>query len=385
MENILEGSVRREGIRVRINAALVKAKDGFQFWSNSYERDLTEVFALQDDIAKAVTVVLKLKLLPGKASLTPRTTPEAYESFLQARYFSHMGDKESMEKSLHYINLAIQSDPSYAAAYAWRAAITLNLGALAWMNYSEAIEEARRDVAKAIDLDPNLPDGYCVLSQIQSVVEANCRAAETTADRALELAPGDADNLGQAAFVATCLGYQEAAVELLSQALALDPLSPGRHLRLAQNLRDLGQYADSEAALKKALDLNPDNIWIHETYGELYLAQGRAQEALEEMEKEPEGGLHDSGLALAYKALGREQECVAVLKKMISLCPNDCAYQIAQVYAYRGEADQAFEWLSRAQRQHDGGLVQVKTDLLLKNIRSDPRYSMLLRSLNLPD
>jgi len=388
VEDVLEGSVRRDGTRVRITAQLVKANDGFHLWSESYERDLKDVLTVQDDIAKAVTSALQLKLLAGKSPAalpTSRSTPEAYQDFLQARYFARMGDKESAQKALDYINRAIQSDARYAAAYAWRAGLTLSSGGMAWMDYSEAIEKARRDIEKAIELDPNLADGYRVLSEIQSLVESNCRVAEITLKRALELAPGDAENLGQGGFIAMCLGRQEEAVELLKQALALDPLQPERYLRLAQNLRDLGRYEESQGALEKALDLNPHNVWFHETRGEVYLAQGRPQEALQEMEKEPAGFLHDLGMALAYHALGRHQESDAALANLTSLCPKDCAYQIAQVYAYRGEVDQAFEWLNRARNQHDGGLMLIKTDLLLKRLRGDLRYAQMLKRLNLPD
>ena len=208
--------------------------------------------------------------------------------------------------------------------------------------------------------------------------------AEITLKRALELAPGDADNLGQGGFIAMCLGRQETAVELLKQALALDPLHPERYLRLAQNLRDLGRYEESLGALQKALDLNPNNVWFHETRGEVYLAQGRPQEALQEMEKEPPGFLRDLGMALAYEALGRHQKSDAALASLTSLCPKDCAYQIAEVYAYRGQVDQAFEWLDRAYNQHDGGLMLLKTDLLLNSLRNDPRYAQMLKKLNLP-
>lgn len=387
VENILEGSVRREGTRVRITAQLVKVDDGFHLWSESYDRDFTGIFTVQDDIAKAVTSSLKLKLLAGKSSLSASRTanPEAYQDFLQARYFTHMGDKESTQKAFGYINRAIQSDARYAAAYALRARLSLSSGLVAWMDYSEAIEKARRDAEKAIELDPDLPDGYRVLSQIQATGESNCRAGEMTLRRARELAPTDADNLGESGLFARCLGHQEEAIELLKQALALDPLQAGRYLQLAQNLRDLGRYEESQVALGKAVDLYPHHVWVHETRGEVYLAQGRPQKALTEMEKEPAGFLRDFGMALAYHALGRNQESDAALAILISQCPNNCAYQIAQVYAYRGKVDEAFEWLNRAHRQHDGGLILIKTDLLLRGLRGDPRYAQMLKRLNLPD
>jgi len=385
--SVLEGSVRREGSRVRITTQLVKADDGFHLWSESYDRDLKDVFAVQDDIAKAVTSALQLQLLAGKsqvpAPVLRTTTPGAYQDFLQARYFARLGDKESDQKALDYLNRVIQSDSRYAPAYALRADVVLRAGGMAFMNYSEAIQMARRDIERALEIDPNLADGYRVLSEIQSLVESNCPAAEITMKSARELVPGDADNLGWSGFVAMCLGHQEEAVELLKQAVALDPLQPGRYGKLAQNLRDLGRYQEAEAALSKAVDLNPHAEWLHETWGEVYLAQGRPQEALGEMEKEPEGFLRDLGLALADHALGRRQESDAALAILLSQCPNDCAYQIAQVYAYRGELDQAFAWLERAHRQHDGGLVLLKTDLLLKSLRGDPRYAQMLKRLHL--
>src|SRR5271157_586702 len=162
VENVLEGSVRREGTRVRITAQLVEANGGFHLWSESYDRDLNDVLTVQDDIATAVTSALQLKLLPGKSpTILPRsrtTSPEAYQDFLQSRNFATRMDKTSQQKALEYANEAIQADPHYAAAYALRASLTVNFGAGGWTEYSEAIENARRDIEKAIELDPNLAD-----------------------------------------------------------------------------------------------------------------------------------------------------------------------------------------------------------------------------------
>ncbi len=388
--NILEGSVQRDQNRVRVTARLIKVDDGYDLWSDSFDRDLKDIFAVEDDVAKAVTSALQLKLLASRSPKTLTTSgttnPETYEAFLHARYFEHMQDEESAKKALHYANKAIQSDPDYAPAYALRAAIELESGGMVWMDYSQAIEKTRHDTEKAIALDPNLADGYRVLSMIQSWVESNCRAAETSQKRASDLAPGDPDNLGRSALLAMCQGRSEEAVELWNQELLLDPLRPDEYLWLAQSLRDLGRYEEAHAALAKALDLNPNQIsMIHEVGGEVYLAQGRPQEALAEMEKEPAGLFHDLGQALADHALGRHQESDTALARLLSQHSNDAAYQIAQVYAYRGEVDRAFEWLNRAHLQHDPGLLWFKTDLKLKSLRSDPRCALLLKKLNLPE
>jgi eukaryotic-like serine/threonine-protein kinase len=387
--NVLEGSVRRDGNRVRISARLIRADNGVNLWSDSYDRDLKDVFVVQDHIARAVASALQLKLRTGKPTATPTTPgttdPESYETFLHARYFSHMNDKESAIKALDYANQAIQFNPNYAPAYALRASITLQSGGMVWVNPSEAAENARRDTEKAIALDPNLADGYQVLSRIQAEVELNCREAEISLERARELAPGDAENLGRGAMLATCQGRQEEAIELRKQEVVLDPLRPLEYMYLAQDLRDLGRHEEALVVLGKTLDLNPNQSMAHEIRGEVYLAQGRLQEALPEMDKEPEDVFRDLGKALAYHALGQSQESDSALARLISQHQDDGAYQIAQVYGYRGEVDQAFVWLNRAYKQSDPGLLWFKTDLKLKSLRKDPRYAQLLRKLNLPE
>jgi TolB-like protein/DNA-binding winged helix-turn-helix (wHTH) protein len=387
--NFLEGSVRKDINRVRITVQLIKADDGFHLWSESYDRDLKDIFAVEDEIAKAVTSALQIKLRTGKPTAAPpapgTTDPESYETFLHARYFSHMFDQASAIKALDYANRAIQLNPNYAPAYALRASIILQSGGMVWVNPSEAIEKARRDTEKAIALDSNLADAYQVLSRIQSEVELNCREAKISLERARELAPGDPENLGRGAMLATCQGRPEEAIELRKQELLLDPLQPLEYMNLAQDLRDLGRHEEALVALGKAFDLNPKEGMAHEIRGEVYLNQGRPQEALAEMDKEPEDIFRDLGRALAYHALGQSQESEAALARLISQHRDDAAYQIAQAYGYRGEVDQAFAWLNRAYKQSDPGLMWIKTDLKLKSVHKDPRYAQLLKTLHLPD
>jgi len=388
--DLLEGSVQRELNRVRVTVRLIKADDGNNLWSESFDRELKDIFAVEDDIAKAVTSALQLKLLASRSAATltssGNTNPEAYEAFLHARYFAHMQDEESERKALQYANKAIESDPNYAPAYALRASIELESGGMTWTDLSEATKKTRHDTEKAIALDPNLADGYRVLSMIQAWVELNCPEAEASLKRASDLAPRDPDNLGRSAWLAMCLGHPQEAAELWKQELSLDPLRPDEYLYLAQSLRDLGRYEEAHAALAKALDINPNqSSMIHEVGGETYLAQGRPQEALAEIEKEPPGLFRDLGAALAYHALGRRQESDTALDRMISQHSSDGAYQIAQVYGYRGEADQAFTWLNRAYKQSDPGLMWVKTDLKFKTLHNDSRYAQLLKSLHLPE
>jgi len=386
--NVLEGTVRKEGNRVRISAQLIRVDDGFNLWSDSYDRDLTDVFVVQDDIARAATSALQLKLRSGDSSFpqaaSGTTNPQTYEAFLHARYFAHMNDKEFALRALDYADKAIQFDPNYAPAYALRAAVNMQAAGMLWVKPTEATEKARRDTEKAITLDPNLADAYRVVSHIQAEAESNCREAESSLDRARELAPGDPDNLAQGAMLAICQGRQEEAIELFRRELVIDPLRPSEYMYLAQVLRDVGRYDEAHVALGKALELNPNQIMVHEVRGEVYLAQGRPVQALAEMEKEPESIYRDLGRALAYHTLAQPQASDAALAHLISQYQNDGAYQIAQMYGYRGDVDQAFAWLDRAYAQHDPGLEWIKTDLKFRSIRKDPRFAQLLRKLNLP-
>jgi TolB-like protein/DNA-binding winged helix-turn-helix (wHTH) protein/Flp pilus assembly protein TadD len=386
--SVLEGSVRKDGSHIRVTAQLIKTEDGYHLWSEAYDRDVKDVIAIQEDIASAVTSGLQLKLRARESPAvhqSPGTSnPEAFVAFLQARYFMRMHDRDSSQRALDLANASIGLDPTYAPAYALRSGILIRAGGMVWRDFTDSVREGRRDAEQAIALAPKLPDGYRAMSEVQANSEANCPAAEVSINKARELAPGDPDTLDYAALLAMCQGRQEEALTLYQRELALDPLRPQQYFHMAENLRDLGRYDEANAALQSALELNPREIWqIHETRGEILLAQGRPQEALAEMEREPAGFSHELGMALAYHALGQHKDSDAALANLTSLWPNDCAYQIAQVYAYRGQVDEAFRWLEHAYRLHDPGLMWFRTDLKLKSLRGDPRYADLLRRLHL--
>ena len=386
--NVMEGSVRKDGNHIRVTAQLIKTDDGYHLWSQAYDRELKDVIAIQEDIARAVTSGLQLKLHAHEGPAVPQSlgtsNPEAFVAFLQARYFLRMHDKDSSQKALDLANASIALDPSYAPAYALRSAILVRAGGMVWRDFTDSVREGRRDAEQAIALAPKLPDGYRAMGEVQANADTNCPAAEVSINKARELAPKDPDTLDYAALLAMCQGRQEEALALYQQELALDPLRPQQYFHMAENLRDLGRYDEANEALQTALELNPREIWqIHETRGEILLIQGRPQEALAEMEREPPGFSHELGMALAYHALGRRKDSDDALARLISLGQNDYAYQIAQVYAYREQVDEAFRWLEHAYRLHDPGLMWFRTDLKLKSLRGDPRYADLLRRMHL--
>jgi tetratricopeptide (TPR) repeat protein len=180
------------------------------------------------------------------------------------------------------------------------------------------------------------------------------------------------------------LGRAEEAIELYRQAVALDPLRADFHLALGYELYLVGRYEEAQAALQRAQDLNPQLLSLHLARGQVLFSEGRPQEALAEMENETGEWEKLSGEALAYYALGHREESEGSLKKLIATYQNSCAYQIAEVYAYRGETDKAFEWLDRAYRQRDPGTPEMKNNPLMKSLRLDRRYAELLKKMHLP-
>jgi TolB-like protein/DNA-binding winged helix-turn-helix (wHTH) protein/Flp pilus assembly protein TadD len=387
--NVLEGSVRREGNHVRVTAELVKTEDGFQLWSQTYDRELNDIFRVQDEIALAATGALQLKLLGGtgqpEASTLRSANPEAYQAYLQGKYFAARGqDKEDLNKALSYTDQAIQLDPKYAAAWAQRSQVMENLAGLGLIESNEGFRRARESAEKAIALDPNLAAGYLRLARIQMSHDWDWDGAEVSLRKAAMLEPGSAEVFHGRAYLARRLGRTDEAIELYKLAVALDPLRANFQLALGYELFYQGHYDEALAALQKAEEMNPHLSGLYVTRGKVLFSEGRNEEALAEMEKEKGEGESLSGEALAYYAQGRSEDSDKALKQLIATHQNDSAFQIGEIYAYRGEVDKAFEWLERAYRQHDPGTPEMKTSPLMKSLLPDPRRAELLRKMRLP-
>ena len=209
-------------------------------------------------------------------------------------------------------------------------------------------------------------------------------AADTSVIKAAGLEPGSAEVFGIRSYLSRVLGNLNQAIKLKEQAVALDPLRTDSHSAMGYLLYVAGRYGEGQAGLQKALDLNPQAAFVHLTLGKILIAEGKPQPALAEIEKEPLEWGKLTGQALAYHALGREQDSNAALTDLIAKYDTNADYQIAQVYAYRGESDKSFEWLERAYKQRDAGLPDIKTDPLFKNLRHDPRYAEFLKKMRLP-
>jgi eukaryotic-like serine/threonine-protein kinase len=387
--NILEGSIRREGDRVRITAELTKVDDGFELWSETYDRKIGDILDVENEIGRAATSALQVRLLTSDAAVSPRTqgtNPEAYQAYLQGNYFFGRSEgKSDFESAIAYADQAIKQDASYAPAWVLRSNVLSVMAAYAATDVAESYRrQARDDAEHAIALNPNLATAYLALGWIQMINDWDWERAAASLKKAAELEPGGVEVLRYRSALYRTLGRQDEAIELYKQVVSLDPLRARSYSALAGQLYYADRYDEALAMLHRALELNPQKEGDHHIWGLILLAQGHPQQALTEVEREPREVWKLFGRALAYQALGRSQDSVTALNQLIIKYHQDSAYQIAAVYAYRGETDKAFEWLLRAYQQRDSGMLWVKADPLLRSLHHDPRYADVLRKMRLP-
>jgi TolB-like protein/class 3 adenylate cyclase/Flp pilus assembly protein TadD len=388
---LLEGSVRRQGNRARIAVQLIQAADGFDLWSETFDREMTDILAVQQEIARAVTAALKVRLLREQPATqhARNTNADAYNAYLQGKYFLQRSNKENLEKAAGYFEQAIGLDAEYAAAWVGLGKCRQGQAGAAYIAVEEGFRKARDAIERALALDPNLGEAYAALGTIKMFHDWDWAGADAAYRRALALAPSNADVIRSSAAGFRVLGRWSEALELSRRVTEIDPLSSGGYYLAGIVLLYAGRPEEATTALKKTLELAPERAMIHSYLGQVYVGQSRGEEALREMEKEKDPAFRLCGLAVAYHALGRKKESDANLAQLIanfrSGAPQgDVPYQISQVYAFRGEADHAFEWLNRAYAERDAGLSELKGDPLLANIRQDPRYTALLKKMRLP-
>ena len=384
--HILEGSVRQSGETVRISAQLIRAADGSHLWSQTYDRTLDDILVVQDDIAGEVVKALKLTLL-GSTSVTRSrpVDPEAYNLALQGRFFLDRRSSEDLKRSVDYFQRSRERDPDYAPAWAGLSQAYAYQADNGYVPAADGYGQAREAAEQALALDPQLADAHLAMGQIHSTYDWDWATADASFRRALDLEPGSAEALRKAGSQALTLGRFSEAIDLINKAIERDPLRPNSYITLGRALLRVNRDAEAEAAFRKALDLAPDRPIQHLNLGTALLLQGKADAALQEMQQETDEGWRLSALPLAFHALGRRSESDASLAALKSKYAGEMAYQIAEVHAFRGEVDLAFDWLERAYDQRDGGMTNIKGDRLLRGLLGDPRYKSLLRKLKLPE
>lgn len=394
--NLVEGSVRKIGSAMRIYVRLSRAATDEQIWSESYTRELKDIFSVQMELAQTIVEQLRNQLAADPATRSQlhaqveaaarggTKSSEAHELFLQGKYNANQFSAENALRAISKFRQAVQVDPSFARAWAGLAnALTVD-GAYGVSDrpLAEIFDEARAAAKRALALEPNLAEGYAALTAVQMYYDFNWTGAADSARRALELAPADPKILSIASGIAVIFRQFDRAIDLARRGRDLDPLDTSARSTLAMAYRNSGKMAESEAELQHLLGISPDAIAAHWLLGIVVLRQGRVDEAATLIEAEKTALFRNVGLAIVRWAQKRVPEADAALHASLAQ-GNMVGYQLAQIYAVRGDVDQAFAWLDRAYRNHDSGLCGLHLDLLLQTLHQDPRWPVLLHKVGL--
>jgi TolB-like protein/tetratricopeptide (TPR) repeat protein len=386
--NVLEGSVRKSGKTVRVSAQLVRADNGYPIWSATYDRPLTDIFKIQDDIASSVIGGLKVALLGAPLPRATRTaSTEAYTIYLQATALTYAGHGAAdFARGRELLQHSLQLDPNFAPAWAALGAnLDVDASLFGSLPISQASAQAHVAIDRALRLDPNLAEAHRALARVLFQLDWNWEAAGPEIRQAIALEPGNAENYRVASYLAMTLGRFDDALEMIQRAVVLDPLQAWSHLVTGYVTYRMGKFDEADLAYRRALKLAPGSGKFHYVLGALLLARGSPQEALAEMQQETDPSFRQCGLPLALDALGRHAEADQALATAERDFGDRKAYLIALVYAARHDNDRAFTWLDRAVKQRSGDLIYIKGDPLVRSLLPDPRYRQLMRTMKLPE
>jgi len=385
VDHVLEGSVRKSGDRVRITAQLIRTADSSHLWSETYDRTLQDVFAIQDEISGEVVDALKVRLLDQNASnaeVGGTTNARAYEAYLQGLYSANQGEREAtLRKALAEFDQAIAEDPNYARAHAGRARTLGSLASNGYEPFESGFGSAREAAERAIALEPEVAEAWLRLAYITYVVDLDIAKARGQYDRALALDPGSADIQGIYSQFVLGIGQTEKAIEAGSKAVQLDPIAPRPHVALSFAYYGARRYVEAIAVARRAERLDPNYPTVHGTIGSALLETGDLEGARAEFEKEPIEWQRLTGLAIVAAKLGHAEQARAALATALGRLGESAAYQYAEINAQLGDYDEAFRWLGVARRIKDPGLSFVLVDPLMDPLREDPRYKELTHEL----
>jgi len=386
VQYVLENSLRQNGDHLRITTQLLQVKDQSHLWSHDYDYHAQDVLTVEENVAASVAREIQLRLPAGEQAELARSqpaNPEAFDAYLKGYYFFERNTDPDTYMAAQYYERATQLDPSYALAWVGLSRVRKWQAMRRLMPTEEGYRVAREAVERALALNPNLAAAHVQMGRMKAQVDFDWTGADASFQHAVELEPGNPEVVSTAAFSAATLGRFDEALQMARRAVELDPLNAGSLDFLAEAEFDMGQLDQAAADGKKALKLSSD-VWPGPILqSKIYLMLGHWQDALSEIVLVRDDPLRAYLSAMAYHGLGRKQESDSALNYVIKNFPN-YAYTIAEVYAFRNQPNEAFEWLDRAHAQRNSGMVQTKSDPLLKNLHHDPRYAALLRRLNFP-
>jgi eukaryotic-like serine/threonine-protein kinase len=387
--NVLEGSVRKSGNHLRVTAQLVNAQDGYQLWSHTFDSELADVFAVQDQIASAVVAALKMKVLPqagAVAGARKTTKPEAYTHYLRGLELQNTGSTASYRAAIEEYEKALTLDPDYAPAHAGLTTTALLYG----NTLSDEFEtrqwnnRAAKEAERAVELDPNDVEALAARGRIRTILLWDWAGAQADSDRAVALGPSSANALLVQSGLLAALGRLPEAVEASRRAYELDPVNSLVAFQLGALYNANGQHALARAVLKKSLESAPESSYTLRELGFTELLDGHPAQALAVFKTNPRDWIRELGVSLAEHSLGNEAASKEALERLKAINSGAAMYQIAEAHAWRGERDAAFEWLEKARQNVDAGLRYIKFDPLMKGLRTDSRYAALLAKLKLP-
>jgi TolB-like protein len=383
--DVLEGSIRRSGNQIRVTAQLVRADNGYHLWSQTYDRDLQDVFKVQDEIANSVVQALQISLMNGPLTRKEGGTQnlEAYQLYLRAFNAYEQNTKESLETAREHAERAIKLDPDFALAWTALGWTTISLAQLRALPITDGFERARQLALHALQVSPELTDGYHLLGYIHRTYDWDWAAAQEAARRALALDPTNPYSLLLASQISATLGHWDDAERHVRAALVRDPLSTDIQWHLATTLYRAGRFADAEAAYRKLIELAPDYAWARGYLAKTLLAEGKPEAALAMAQQERDEANRLDTLPIVLQAAGRHAEAEEALKALATKYAHSDAYCLAMNYAYRNDHDVALQWLERAYKQKDGGFMEIVGEPLFKNLANDPRYKAFLHRMNL--
>jgi TolB-like protein/tetratricopeptide (TPR) repeat protein len=383
--HILEGSVRKSGNTLRITTDLVRVEDGTPMWSETFDRKLDDIFKVQDDIATSVVGALKISLLGGAAPhAAPTSSPEAYTAFLKCAEASHNGTRELVAHAIQICKQAVDLDPNYAPGWlAYAGNLQAQFASFGAVPYQEARPPIYAAIQRALSIEPNLAAAHAAMAGFLYQMDFNPAAAEVEMRRAIALDPQDTWAFWLNGYIACIQGRFEEALKALERSRVDNPLDFDTYLQVGNVYYRWGKLPEAAAAYRATLTINPDAGSVHYRLGLTALVGGDPKAALVEFEQEPDPDFRAVGPPLALDALGRKAEADRALAAAEQTAAQGAAYQVALIHAARKDADGAFQWLERAYRQRDAGMLWIKYEPLLKSLRPDPRFQSLLVRMHL--